>query len=325
MEAERVMLITRTPLRISLLGGGTDQKSFYEKSPGAVVSLAINKYIYLSVNNKFDGKFRVSYSKTENVERVDQIEHNIVRECLRNFEIRSGLEIISVSDIPGNGTGLGSSSAFTVGLVKALGREIATASLAERAYRVERGCGNNPGKQDAYASAFGGFNRFIFHPKGVERNSITPHSQWMDEFESRSLLLWTGMARDSSEILKAQEGAFEDGRNIELGIQLARLANDFYIELLGGADMKRIGEFLSEGWQIKKMLARGISNPSIDNLYELAEIHGAYGAKVCGAGGGGFLFCIAPPEYHAEIVEATGLRQVKFKIENEGSKVIYNG
>lgn len=321
------MLITKTPLRISLIGGGTDQEAFYSQHPGCVVSMAINLYIYISVNRKFDGKFRISYSKTENVETIAEIEHPIVRKALYAHDIQTGLEITSVSDIPGNGTGLGSSSAFTVGLLKALGKDGINplVSLAERAYKVERASGNNNGMQDVYASVFGGMNQFVFHHYGVHVNPILPSRTSFEEFESHCLMLWTGITRDANEILRVQEGGFSGGGNIQAGIQLASLARDFYIELMGGADMKRIGEFVSEGWEIKKFFASSITNKAIDVHYAVAMNRGAYGGKLLGAGGGGFLFFVAPPDTHEKIVMETGLKKVEFKIEPRGSEVIYDG
>lgn len=317
------MLITRAPLRISLVGGGTDVQAFYSQHPGCVVSFAINKYIYISVNKKFDGKFRISYSKTENVDTIAEIEHPIVRKALYGHGIETGLEITSVSDIPGNGTGLGSSSAFTVGLVKALGRDSSAPMVAERAYAVERAAGNPVGKQDQYASAIGGFNQFEFMSHVVKINPIMPGAIWMDEFESHCLMLWTGRTRDANDILRTQEMGFQGGGNIQAGIQLANLARDFYLELMGGADMKRIGEFVSEGWKIKKLFAREITNLLMDNYYTGAMNNGAYGGKLLGAGGGGFLFFIAPPDTHERIENELGLRKVDFYIAPRGSEVIY--
>lgn len=319
------MLITKTPLRISLIGGGTDQEAFFSQHPGCVVSMAINRFIYISVNRKFDGKFRISYSKTENVDTIAEIEHDIVRKALYAHDIQTGLEITSVSDIPGNGTGLGSSSAFTVGLVRALGRNELPSIIAERAYKIERACGNHVGKQDQYASSIGGFNKFDFMSDLVKISPIIPGQRWIDDFESHCLMLWTGITRDANEILRSQENGFSGGKNIQYGIILARLAQDFYNELAGGADMKRIGEFIFEGWDIKKFFANSITNKAIDVHCAVAMNRGAYGGKLLGAGGGGFLFFIAPPDTHEKIVMETGLRKVDFKIEPKGSEVIYDG
>lgn len=318
------MIFTRTPLRISLLGGGTDLPAFYRKYRGAVVSFAVNKYIYVAVNKKFDGKLRVSYSKTENVSTVGELQHDLVREALSLSNIKSGLEITSVSDIPGSGTGLGSSSAFTVGLLHALYPDVPAGTLAERAFTVEaEKCLHPVGKQDAYAAAFGGINRLIFHSNHVEVNPVNASPIWLELFERHALLLWTGLTRDANEILKHQRKSFEDGGNMEIGKQLAGLANEFYEEMAQGATVQRVGEFLQEGWKIKKFMAHGISNSRIDALYDTAMRNGAYGGKLLGAGGGGFLLFMACPLQHAQIVRETGLRKVDFKIERKGSEVIY--
>lgn len=321
------MLITRTPLRISLVGGGSDVKSFYTKHTGAVVSFCINHYVYVSVNKKFDGKLRVSYSKTENVDSVDDLQHELVRESMRLFNLKSGLEITSVSDIPGNGTGLGSSSSFTVGLLKALGEStVNTGILAERAYTVEaEKCFKAVGKQDHYAAAFGGLNYFVFGKNKVEWEPISQTLKLIHELESHSLLLWTGIARDGNEILKKQNKTFLDGGNIQIGRQLAGMATDLNCEMRDGISMPRLGEFLQEGWRLKKFLAQGISNKKVDDWYEAGMWKGAYGGKLLGAGGGGFMYFLAPPHLHDLIVEETGLRKIEFKLEHEGAKVIYEG
>lgn len=318
------MLITRTPLRISLIGGGTDMPSYYTKRPGAVLSFTIDKYIYVSVNRHFGGGFRVAYSKTENVEHIDQIEHDLVRESLRLHNIKAGLEISSIADLPGSGTGMGSSSAFTVGLLKALGKDVPAGTLAERAYTVEaEKCFHAVGKQDQYAAAYGGMNFITFGKKNVSVKPLYVSKDWRDEFERNALLLWTGRTRDAREILKRQDKSFRDGGNIVLGEHLAHHAHVFYQELMDGASMRRLGELINQSWLLKRVLVEGIATPDIDKWYEAARARGAFGGKLLGAGGGGFLFLLAAPEYHRRIIEATGLRKVDFKITMEGSQVIY--
>lgn len=318
------MITTRTPLRISLLGGGTDLPAFTKKNVGKVVSFAINKYVYISVNKKFDGKLRVSYSQTETVNDIDELKHELARETLRLFNIKTGLEITSVSDIPGNGTGLGSSSAFTVGLIKALGRNVPPSILAERAFTIEaEKCFHPVGKQDQYISAHGGINHFIFDKNFVKVDPINPPLRWVEEMESHSLLLWTGISRNANDILKAQSKTYTDGGNVGVGVELASMTGEFYYELLDGMTVKRTGEYLNQAWKLKKFLAQGISNSKIDTWYDLAMLNGAYGGKLLGAGGGGFLYVLAPPYLHEQIMKVTGLRHVEFKIEKEGSKVIY--
>lgn len=319
------MIITRTPLRISLVGGGTDMPAFYSKHPGAVFSFAIDKYVYVSVNKKFDGTFRVSYSKTEMADTIDAIQHALVRESMKLMNVKQGLEVTSVADIPGEGTGLGSSSAFTVGLLKALSPKSEPSILAERAYEVEANmCSHPVGKQDQYASAIGGMNFMTFGKNSVNVRPIFPSSEWMHDFCSSSLLLWTGMTRDANDILKSQRKGFQDGGNIEVGKMLAHQAHDFMQEVADGAKIKRLGEIMDKTWKLKKKLSTQISNPKLDQMYEKAKEAGAYGGKLLGAGGGGFFFLFAPNYLHKQIVEATGLRRVDFALEQNGSEVIYH-
>lgn len=322
---EAKMIITRTPLRISLCGGGTDMPSFYKKHGGAVVSLAIDKYVYVSVNRKFDGRLRVSYSKVEDVEAVQQVKHDLVRNALFMHKIEKGIEITSVSDIPGEGTGLGSSSAFTVGLLRALGTDIEPAALAERAYMVEAEmCSHPVGKQDQYASAFGGVNYILFGKNNVSVSQMQLSSHWRKEFEKYALLLWTGQTRSANDILREQSTKFDNGYNVENGKHLANLARALFDDIAGAAGMNRIGELVSISWETKKSMVSGISDPLIDMWYNDAMKCGAYGGKLLGAGGGGFLFFLAPPDTHGKIEEATGLRKIPFHIEPEGSTVIYD-
>lgn len=319
------MRITRTPLRISLVGGGTDMHSFYSRYPGAVFSFAINKYVYVSVNEKFDGTFRVSYSKTELSPTIDEIQHTLVRNCLKIMNIKNGVEITSVADIPGEGTGLGSSSAFTVGLLKALSpKNIEPSILAERAYEVEANmCLHPVGKQDQYASAIGGMNFMTFGKSSVSVRPVMPSSEWMHDFYSSSLLLWTGVTRSANDILTSQRKGFQDGVNITVGKTLSREAHLFMQEITDGAKIKKLGEILDRTWELKKALAPQISNPKLDELYTKAKEAGAYGGKILGAGGGGFFFFFAPNYLHKQIIEATGLRRIDFSLEQNGSEVIY--
>lgn len=315
------MIISRTPLRLSLVGGGTDVPAFYEQSPGAVVSFAINHYVYVSVNKKFDGKFRVSYSTTENVDTADQIQHDLVRNALKRFKMDGGLEVVSVADIPGEGTGLGSSSAFTVGLLNALNWHyqadyIHPAALAEQAFEVEQAEHPGIGKQDQYAAAYGGFNFIRFESKKVEvwKFDIQPN------FEDWFLLLYTGITRKADDMLQAQSNAFREDR-LKIGKGMALLAEEFRNQYISGKI--HIGELLHENWILKTCIHKDITNSQVNTWYTLARANGALGGKLCGAGGGGFMLFYAPPDSHKKITEVTGLRRVDFKIEKEGSKIIY--
>jgi len=256
---------------------------------------------------------------TENVDTVEDIRHDIVRNVLKNFKQERGLEIVSVADIPGGGTGLGSSSAFTVGLVNALswnGNYISRGILAELSYKLEQECHPYIGKQDAYASTYGGMNYMQFKP-----NYATIEPMEMNaETECWFLLLYTGVTRPSDELLRAQTKAFEADK-IAIGRGMAALAEELHRQYQTG--YVEFGILLHENWNLKTRLYGGVTNDNINFWYMQARANGAIGGKVCGAGGGGFMLFYAPPDSHAHIAKVTGLRRVEFRIEKEGSKVIY--
>lgn len=316
------MIITRTPLRISLFGGGTDMSAFYSQGiPGQVLSFTINKFIYITVNPKFDGKMRVSYSRTENHERPDQIEHDLVRETLTYYH-RDGLEITSVSDIPGSGSGLGSSSAFVVGLVRALS-SFSLGTLASEAYYIEHDrCRHPVGKQDHWAAACGGLRHYMFHQdESVESTEIANGHK---ELEDQLLLFYTGITRKASTILEKQKSNLLSLESVYgVGRELTSLTGAVSEKIQSG-DFSAFGSCLDHAWQLKKRLAAGVSETGIDRIYDLAMDAGAEGGKICGAGGGGFMLFCAPPERHNDIKLAVGLRHVPFKIVNMGSQVIYD-
>lgn len=324
------MILTKTPLRISLFGGGTDMPEFYTHHPGAVLSFAINKYIYVGVNDKFDGQTRVSYSKTEIVDEPWKLEHDLVRETLADFKLK-GLEITSVSDIPGEGSGLGSSSAFTVGLVVALTRymdgdlNVHPSFFANLAYEIERDlCGHPVGKQDHYAAAHGGLHYFQFNSDdtvSAELIRMTPALKYF--LENHIMLFWTGTTRSANNILKQQANGFsEKGNRIEFGKELVEYAREAR-NLLEDETFENIGPMLDGAWQYKKRLAR-VSDEKIDALYRHAIDAGATGGKICGAGGGGFLMMVADPKDQRAVEKAVGLRRVCFRVEERGSHVVYN-
>lgn len=333
-------ILTRTPLRISFTGGGTDLPSFFEKSWGAVFSTAIDKYVYVTVKRHselfFDrpdrpqgaqGRFRLNYSKSEEADSIDEIKNDIIRECLRLLEIEGPLYVSTIGDIPAS-TGLGGSSAFAVGLLNALhayrGERVSPGQLAEEASHVEIDILGNPiGKQDQYAAAFGGLNVFCFKPDGA----VTVEHQRVSEKQRRQLfgsmmLFWTGHQRDASKILAEQKEntVAEFDRLCRMRDQ-ARYMQDLAAE--GKLDSPTLGRLLDEGWQEKRKLASLISNAKIDDWYEKALAAGATGGKLCGAGGGGFLLFIAPPDRRAEITEAlSDLVEVPFAYEAHGSQSI---
>lgn len=325
------MITTRTPLRISLCGGGTDMPSFYQHHPGAVISTGIDKSIYISINPKFDGRFRVSYSRTENVDNVGEIQHDIVREAIKLFQLK-GLEVVAVSDIPGEGSGLGSSSAFTVGLLHALfeyvGQHLSTQELAENAFTVEElFCKHSCGKQDHYAAAFGGFRYYEFHPREVKIRDFGFAPEELNLLNSSLLLFWTGLrpVHASEDILKDQSVRLAEGHcAVETGMYMAALTRKLKAKL-DDRCFESLGDYVRGSWLLKKRFAAGVTNDWIDDLVGNAMKVGATGAKIAGAGGGGFLLVVADPLYHQKIETAVGLRRVPFQIGARGSHVVYKG
>lgn len=314
-----------------MAGGGTDTPAFYRQYGGAVVSFAIGKYVYITLNDKFDGKTRVSYSITENVDNPAQLGHELAREVLNHFQAK-GLEITSVADIPGEGTGLGSSSSFTVGLLSALSRKVngkiyPKKMLAETAFTVEAKLCNHTGtgKQDQYAAAYGGFHYYEFaRDEGVEVQPILMLPEQKKFLEDHFLLLYTGMTRSAGTILSDQEKNMQSSReSISAGMALKELAFNLALELQAGK-FHTIGSYLFEGWKLKKRLSEEISSPDLDIVYKDALAAGAIGGKLCGAGGGGFFLFFADPKLHADIIAATKLRHVPFEMEEKGSEIIYD-
>jgi D-glycero-alpha-D-manno-heptose-7-phosphate kinase len=326
------MIISRTPLRISFVGGGTDIDWFYQKEPGAVVSTAINKYIYITVNKKFDSKIRASYSKTEIVDKVKDLKHELIRESLRLVGIDGGIEITSISDIPSRGTGLGSSSTYTVGLLNALhafkGEYASAEQLASEACRIEiEILGKLIGKQDQYLTAYGGFQYLQFNPNGtVYVDPIICRGGVRKRLESRLLMLFTGLERRSGPILENQAKAvLTDTRKMAMMSEMANLARKMQ-RALSRNHSDSFGELLHQNWLLKKKLAKDISTPQINDWYDRSRRAGAIGGKICGAGGGGFLLLYAPKSRHQRILKALPeLRPLDFSFEPQGSKIIYVG
>jgi D-glycero-alpha-D-manno-heptose-7-phosphate kinase len=323
------VIITRTPLRISFAGGGSDFPAVYRRDFGAVVATAINKYMYITVNPKFDKKIRASYSITEMVDRVDDLKHDLIREALRMTGITGGIEITSISDIPSRGTGLGSSSTYTVGLLHALhayvGRHVGAKRLAEEACEIElERLGRPIGRQDQYIAAYGGLQFMRFEPDGVLVEPLLPGGDFRRDLEAHLLLLYTGMTRRAESILAEQARNLENGETaLDGALRLRDLALDLRAAILDRR-LEAVGEILDAGWQIKRGLASGISNPQIDEWYGRARSAGAIGGKLVGAGGGGFLLVFAPPRAHAGIVECLPeLRPVPIHLEPFGSRIIY--
>ncbi|MFZ5424778.1 MAG: GHMP kinase [Patescibacteria group bacterium] len=324
------MIITQTPLRISFVGGGSDLASFYKHSYGAVVSTSIDKYIYITVNKKFDSKIRASYSRTEMVDNVSDLQHQLIREALKLTGVKNGIEITSISDIPSTGTGLGSSSSYTVGLINSLraynNKISSSAYLAEKACQIEiEKCGEPIGKQDQYAAAYGGLNYIKFNSDGtVDVSPILISNKVKNKLQDNLLMLYTGITRSASKILENQSRNVqgEDTKKIILR-QMVQLAEEMRLVLAEG-NLSKFGNLLDINWELKKQLAGGISTPIIDEWYKKAKNAGALGGKILGAGGGGFLLLYAPKSRHPEIQNALkDLKSIPIKFENDGSKIIF--
>jgi len=324
------MIISRTPLRISFVGGGSDLPAFYEREPGAVVSATINRYIYITVNPKFDRRIRASYSQTETVDRVEELQHELIREALLVTGIDGAIEISSISDIPSRGTGLGSSSAYTVGLLNALyahtGRLAGAERLAREACAIEiERCGRPIGKQDQYSAAYGGLKHLRFNPDGtVFVDQILCDPATRRRLESRLLLLYTGHTRRAETILEEQSRNSAERDATRAGLRrMTALAGDL-CAALNRSDLNGFGEVLHANWEEKRRLATGITTPTLDAWYDRARAEGAIGGKVLGAGGGGFLLLYAPPDRHGDICSALpDLRRVTFHFEPQGSRLIF--
>lgn len=326
------MIISKTPFRVSFAGGGSDLPEFFRQSYGAVVSSAIDKFVYLAIHRFFESRFVLKYSRTEVADSVDQIEHPLIRECLRLVGSEEFLEITSFADIPSSGSGLGSSSAFSVGLINALlclkGRMPSYETCAAHACEVEiETLGEPIGKQDQYAAAYGGLNYIRFNADGsVQVDPIILERASWEAIDDRLLLFYTGVTRRSSDVLVEQR------RNIltdpeRLG-DLSRI-RDQADELRGSlaeGDIDAIGRAMHEGWARKKRMATGVSSPAFDSIYETARSAGAIGGKLLGAGGGGFfLFYVLPRNRQAVIDSLSRLRHIDFHLERQGTRIIYVG
>ncbi len=322
------MIISQTPLRISFAGGGTDLKAFYSREAGWVISSAIDKYIFVIVKERFDDKIYINYSKKEIVERVDDIEHDLVREAMKKTRIKNGVEITTLADIPSTGSGLGSSSSVTVGLLNALyayhGEQVTAERLAREACEIEIDILGKPiGKQDQYIAAYGGLRFFKFKPdETVEVEKITMENGNNRKFGANLLLFYTGKTRKADVILTEQKE--QTANKMEFLKQIKNQASEIK-NLLYSKDYHRVGEVLKRGWQLKKELAKRISNGDIEKMFNAAMEAGALGGKISGAGGGGFLLLYCPREKQNQLRDALkGYREFPFFLEKHGSKIIFN-
>lgn len=315
---------------MSFVGGGSDLPAFYRRHGGAVLSCAIDKYVYISANPKFDGGIRLAYSQTEEVSSLAEIQHRLFRHTLEMLQVQGGVEVTTTADIPSRGTGLGSSSAFTVGLLnvmKAYLGECATVDhLAAKACEVEiERCGEPIGKQDQYASAFGGMNVIEFQTDEtvqVQPVQISPAD--LARLQAELLMFYTGTTRSASQLLVAQNQALANDLAVER--RLLRMV-DLVYRMRTDLEAGRIEDFgatLHENWLLKRELASGISSSQIDAWYAAALSAGATGGKLLGAGAGGFLLVHAPLDRHVHVKQAVGLKHVPFQFDRLGTRIIYS-
>jgi D-glycero-alpha-D-manno-heptose-7-phosphate kinase len=323
------MIIVRTPLRLSFVGGGSDLKAYYEKNCGMVINSAIDKFVYIIVKERFDEKIYINYSKKECVDYVDEIKHELVREAMKITGIEKGVEITTLADIPSQGSGLGSSSSITVGLLHAFytyQNVLVTAEqLAKEACQIEIDMLGKPiGKQDQYAAAFGGVNQLVFRSDGeVENITIKLDNCVLRRFSSALLLYFTGMTRSADTILSKQKKNFSKQDKFETMCEMVSLVKPF-IEALKEGNIETCGLILDQNWQLKQKMAAGISNCQIQAMYEKAKKAGAIGGKIAGAGGGGFLILVVSRERQNAVFEAMAdYREMPFMLERSGSKVIF--
>jgi D-glycero-alpha-D-manno-heptose-7-phosphate kinase len=323
------MIISRTPLRVSFIGGGSDLPAYYRNYGGRVVSMAVNKYVYVSVNKSFSNNVRVAYSTVEEHDTFCKVNHPLVRNSARLLGFQTGLEITSTADIPAKGTGLGSSSAYTVGLLNALsnyrGIGRSKSELAEFACQVEiEMCQEPIGKQDQYAASFGGLNIFSFEAGGsVKQDALDIDPFNMNEFLKSVLVFYTGITRSAASVLGDQVGNTQSGSKDHILREMVELVSPFAEALISG-DIDQCGQILDANWKLKKELSNKISNDIIDEIYDEAIAAGAVGGKLLGAGAGGFMMFIAPPSKHRSIANRLKkLKQQFWDIDRTGTSIIH--
>lgn len=325
------MIVTKTPVRISLFSGGSDLPAFYQKEDGAALSVTIDKYIYVMVHPTFNSGIRLKFDQVEHVDKLDDVKHTITREALKYAygpNLYSGFEIASISDVSYNGCGLGTSSAYTVGLLNGLmsGPKYGSSQLAFDACNIEIvNCGFPIGKQDQYAAAMGGMNLFQFQQSGRVLSNTIP-ARCIEGFEDKLLMVYTGITRDGNVILKDQSASMDDPvmfarvqRNRDRAFEAHRYMYD--------GDYDSIGDLFNQSWQEKKQISTGITNEALDDIYTIAMKSGALGGKLLGAGGGGFfLFYVPTWDVREKIRRALkpGLKPLDFKFSYTGSRVIHN-
>ncbi len=323
------MIITKTPFRISFVGGGSDMEAFYSKHRGAVLSTSINKYMYISSHNFFyKDQVQAKYSKTETVNSLADLQHPILRECLRKIGINGGIEISSIADIP-SGTGMGSSSSFTVGVLHNLhatnNQYVTKEQLASGACEIEIDILEEPiGKQDQYAAAYGGLNVIYFNPDGtVTVEPLYISNDVYNRLQKNLVMFYMGSQRKASDILSDQKKNISQEEKFNTLKAMTNLVPELRDALYKG-NLDDFGKLMHENWILKQKLSTKISNPLIKEMYNTGLQNGARGGKLLGAGGGGFMLFYCPDHKQENLKNALkGYRVFDFKFETGGSKVIY--
>lgn len=320
------MIIVQTPLRVSFLGGGTDFEDFYLNYGGAVLSTAIDKYAFVVMKERFDDMIYVNYSKKEIVSNVDDLEHELVREAMKMAGVEKGVEISTFVDVR-EGTGLGSSSSITVGLLQSLyaykGEAETAGTLARQACQIEVDILGKPmGRQDQYIAAYGNMRFITFSREGISAEKVVLSKEGKTKLSERLMLFFTKRTRRSGEILAEQKANIAD--RVEVLKEMTKLAYQGR-EAITRETFDELGEMLHKGWQLKRQLASKISNSDLDEMYQAALNSGAVGGKITGAGGGGFLLLYAPAQRRDDIRSALwGLEEIPLRFEADGTKVIFD-
>jgi len=324
------MVIVKTPLRLSFVGGGSDMKPFYSRRPGKVICTAVDKFVYAIVKERFDDWIYVNYSRKECVETVSEIRHDLVREAMNITGVQNGVEITTLADVPSSGSGLGSSSAVTVALLHALYAYrnilVTAEQLAVEACRIEIDILQKPiGKQDQYAAAYGGINQFVFHgDESTTRIPIPMNGAEKRKFAASLMLYYTGMTRSADPILSDQQRQFAVPAVFDAMTRMTTFVDPFR-EAMSAGNIHECGQLMDRNWRLKRRMAEGITNAPIEGMVRKAKRAGALGAKIAGAGGGGFLLLIVPRERQDRVMKAMrAYRELPFMLEESGSKVIFD-
>ena len=318
------MLLSKTPLRISFVGGGSDYFNNKSNVKGRVISVSINKYLYVTLNKRYNNQIRAAYSETEIVNSTNDLKHNIIRESLKKYSIKNGVELTTIADVPSSGSGLASSSALSVGLAHSLRKfkklKITKKTLAEDACDIEiNKCKKPIGMQDQYSTAFGGLNKIEFSNNKVVVKKIPLNDQDLTIFKNHLMLFYTGINRQADKILTNIKKSGNQFKNYE---ELSYLAKNFEKELLN-KNFQNCGEILHENWNLKRSLDKSVSSINLDNIYSIAKKSGAFGGKILGAGGGGYFLFLVKPKYKKKIKNnLKKLQEINFNFTKDGSRLI---